>query len=759
MCFQNIVKQNNISVKKILLFLFLLFVGLNLSAQKINEKYQYHINKAISEVRIDGKLDEAQWQRCETTTDFWMITPADTSRARLKTEARFTYDDKYLYFSAINYQAKEAPYIVESLKRDFNFGRNDNLWLILEPFNDLTNGWVFGTNAAGAQFDGQIGEGTVLNPNWDNRWISQTSFDGKKWILEMAIPFSSLRYKAGETNWGMNLSRLDLGSNEKSSWAPIPRQFFSITLAYTGTLVWDNPPPAPKTNISIIPYVLGGVSKNFEKGEDGIGRRDFGADAKIAISPSLNLDLTVNPDFSQVDVDQQVTNLNRFELFFPERRQFFLENSDIFNSFGGDETRPFFSRRIGLGTPIQYGARLSGKLDNNWRIGLLNIQTSANKDTSIGLPTYNYSVFALQRKLFSRSNISMMIVNKEGIGFGLQNTKKGFNQYSRNVVLQYNLASKSNKWTGKAAIMKSFTPEQTTDDYTQYYDVSFTTQIWDIGLTYSRIGENFKAETGFVPRKGYHYINPNIGYTYYLKNSTSPLISHGPKLLSFMYRNNKTDVPIDVSLSSDNSTTHVLGYNFTFRDRTTFDIFLAYDNVLLFSSFNPINPYSKDYFVKNRSEHSWTSWSTSFVSSPRNLFTYGLSSRYGTYFGDGTRLRLNGQIGYRFQPFVSLSLSAEYNKIKDVNVFKGNDNKPTLGGTDFWLVQSKFDITFTNKIFWTTYIQYNEQVKNVNLNSRIQWRYKPASDVFLVYSDNYLPSDLGIKSRSIVLKWNYWWNI
>ena len=473
----------------------------------------------------------------------------------------------------------------------------------------------------------------------------------------------------------------------------------------------------------------------------------------------MNLDLTVNPDFSQVDVDQQVTNLNRFELFFPERRQFFLENSDIFNSFGGDETRPFFSRRIGLGTPIQYGARLSGKLDNNWRIGLLNMQTSANKDTSVGLPTYNYSVFALQRKLFSRSNISMMIVNKEGVGFGLENTRKGFNQYNRNVVFQYNLASKSNKWTGKAALMKSFTPEPTTDDYTQYYDVSFTTQIWDIGLTYSRIGENFKAETGFVPRKGYHYLNPNIGYTYYLKNANSPLISHGPKLISISYTNNQTDVPLNVSLSSDNSVTNVFAYNLTFRSRATFDVFAATDNVLLFSSFNPINPYLKDYYVKNRSEHSWTSWSTSFVSSPRNLFTYALNTRYGTYFGEGTRLRLNGQIGYRFQPFVSLSLSAEYNKIKDVNVFRGNDNKPTLAGTDFWLIQSKFDITFTNKIFWTTYIQYNEQVTNVNLNSRIQWRYKPASDVFLVYSDNYLPSDLGIKNRSIVLKWNYWWNI
>ena len=746
-------------MKKLLLFLSLFLISLTISAQKINEKYQYHINKATSEIRIDGKLDEEQWQRCESATDFWMVTPADTSRAKCKTVAKFTYDDKYLYFSAINAQQKQAPYIVESLKRDFNFGRNDNLWLILEPFNDLTNGWVFGTNAAGAQFDGQIGEGTNLNPNWDNRWISQTSFDGHNWTLEMAIPFSSLRYKANETTWGMNLSRLDLGSNEKSSWAPVPRQFFSITLAYTGTLVWDNPPPAPKTNISIIPYVLGGISKNFEKGEDVVFRKDIGGDTKIAVSPSLNLDLTLNPDFSQVDVDQQVTNLNRFELFFPERRQFFLENSDIFNSFGGDETRPFFSRRIGLGTPIQYGARLSGKLGNDWRIGVLNIQTSANRDTSVGLPTYNYSVFALQRKLFSRSNISMMIVNKEGIGFGQENTKKGFSQYNRNIVLQYNLASKSNKWTGKAAVMKSITPETTTDDYTQFYDISYATQVWDIGLTYSRVGENFKAETGFVPRKGYSYLNPNIGYTYYLKDAQSRLISHGPKWFSFLYRNNRMDVPENVSLSSDNSTTHVLGYGLVFRDRSTFDVFTAYDNIVLYSSFNPINPFLKDVYVKNRSEHSWTSWSTSFASTPRSLFTYGFNSRYGTYFGEGTRLRLNTQIGYRFQPFVSLSLSAEYNKIKDVNLFRTADNKPTLGGTDFWLIQSKFDITFTNKIFWTTYIQYNEQVKNVNLNSRIQWRYKPASDVFLVYSDNYLPADLGIKNRSIVLKWNYWWNI
>ncbi|MDZ7897346.1 MAG: DUF5916 domain-containing protein [Arcicella sp.] len=746
-------------MKKVLLFASLCLFGINIFAQKINEKYEYHINKTTSLIKIDGKVDEEGWTKCEVAKDFWMVTPADTSRSAVKTEARFTYDDKFFYFSAVSYQQSEAPYIVESLKRDFNFGKNDNIWLILEPFNDLTNGWVFGSNAAGAQFDGQIAEGTLLNQNWDNRWISQTSFDGKKWILEMAIPFNSLRYKAGETRWGMNISRLDLRANEKSVWAPVPRQFFSITLAYTGSLVWDNPPPAPKTNISIIPYVLGGSSTNFEKNENAVFRKDIGGDAKIALTPALNLDLTVNPDFSQVDVDQQVTNLNRFELFFPERRQFFLENSDIFNSFGGEETRPFFSRRIGLGTPIQYGARLSGKLDNNWRIGVLNMQTSGNTDSSVALPTYNYSVFALQRKLFSRSSISMMVVNKDGVGFENLNEKKGFTSYNRNVVLQYNLASKDNFWNGKFALMKSFSPQLTGDDWTQLIDVGYTTQAWDIGLTYSRVGENYRSEVGFVPRRGYFYVEPSLRYLFYPQKSNSQIVSHGPRLFAFVSENNNQNVPITTTLSSDNASTVAFIYNFTFRNRATFNVWTGYDNTVLFSQFNPVNPFSREFYVQNRSQHTWNSWGTEFVSTSRTLFTYGFSSRYGGYYGDGTRLRLNTSIGYRFQPYVSASLSAEYNNIEEVKVFKSSNKEATLGGSSFWLIQSKFDVTFTNKLFWTTYIQSNGQVNNVNLNSRIQWRYKPASDIFLVYSDNYLPTDLGIKNRSIVLKWNYWWNI
>ena len=179
------------------------------SAQKINESYQYHIKRATGDIAINGDLNDPGWQNTEMATDFWMITPADTSLTRAQTEFRLSYDDDNIYMVVTCYEAiHDKPYIVESLKRDFSFGKNDNLWLILEPFNDLTNGFVFGANPAGAQLDGMIFDGAELNLNWDNKWQSATKYLGDRWVFEAAIPFKTLRYKAGETRWGLNFSRL-----------------------------------------------------------------------------------------------------------------------------------------------------------------------------------------------------------------------------------------------------------------------------------------------------------------------------------------------------------------------------------------------------------------------------------------------------------------------------------------------------------------------------------------------------------------------
>lgn len=327
-----------------LLYLIILLctVSPEVAGQKKNEKFRVHIQKTTYPVLIDGQPADEAWSQAEIATNFYMVTPMDTGAAKVRTDVRMTYDDENLYIIAECFHLLPGTYYVESLRRDFVFGKNDNFLVFIDPFDDQTSGFSFGANAAGAQWDGTMYEGGKVDLNWDNKWISSVSNSTEKWVFEASIPFTSIRYKKGITRWGINFSRMDLKTTEKSSWAPVPRQFPSAALAYTGLLIWDAPPPTPKINVSLIPYVLGGVTKNYESADRSVYRKDVGIDAKISLSSSLNLDITVNPDFSQVEVDRQLTNLDRFELFFPERRQFFLENGDLFANIGYQFIRPFF---------------------------------------------------------------------------------------------------------------------------------------------------------------------------------------------------------------------------------------------------------------------------------------------------------------------------------------------------------------------------------------------------------------------------------
>ncbi|MFC0183289.1 Carbohydrate family 9 binding domain-like [Pseudarcicella hirudinis] len=727
--------------------LSLIFSSFLASAQKKNEAFQLHIQRASSPIRIDGILNESSWQNAEAAKDFYMITPMDTSHANVKTEVRLTYDDQNIYMSAICYKSeKGAGYVVESLKRDFTFGKNDNFFAVIDTFDDMTNGFSFGANAAGAQWDGQMFEGGSINLNWDNKWNSITINDDEKWVFEAAIPFKSIRYKAGIDRWGINFSRLDLKANEKSAWAPVPRQFPSASLAYAGVLLWDSPPPTPKTNISVIPYFLTGFNKNYQTDQSPSYKTEVGGDVKIAVTSSMNLDLTVNPDFSQVDVDRQVTNLDRYELFFPERRQFFLENGDLFDNFGFANLRPFFSRRIGLNVPIRYGARLSGKLNKNWRLGVMDMQTGASPDNIT--PAQNFTVFALQRRVFARSNISALFVNKQSID--LPDTNKTVSLYNRNLGIEYNLASSNNIWTGKMVYMKSFSPNKTGDDFTHAFDIVYNAKKWFWHWRHEYVGTNYNAEVGYVPRKGYYKANPTITYNFYPKTPSSPIFLHGPSLGSTTFFDKK-------GKAIDHET--YFSYTVNFKDRSLLSGWVAYDYVKLLAPFDPTN--SGGDTLATGTDHSWKAFGVDYTSRPRGLFTYLFSGRYGGYYGNGSRLGLKGEMGYRFQPYVSLTLGLEYNNIDNVNVPVKRDEvlKNNMVNTEFWLISPRVDVTFTNKLFFTTYLQYNQQSKNVNLNARVQWRYKPASDLFLVYTDNYLPENFYIKNRAIVLKFTYWWNV
>jgi len=715
--------------------------------RKQNEEYQLRIHRAPSPIVIDGSAHEPAWESAGVASDFWMVLPMDTGRAKVRTDVRMAYDDHSLYLSAICYHGDvKGPYMVESLRRDWSFVNNDNFIFFLDTFDDQTNGFTFGVNAAGAQWDGLLYEGGRANLSWDNKWTSAVRTYEDRYELEIAIPFKSIRYKKGIARWGVNFSRLDLKTTEKSSWTPIPRHFPTASLALTGVLLWDEPPPSPGPNVSLIPYALGGISRDHEAKTPVLTRQDIGFDAKVAIGPAVNLDLTVNPDFSQVDVDQQVTNLDRYELFFPEKRQFFLENGDLFANFGYATIRPFFSRRIGLGgVPILFGTRVSGKLNKDWRLGVMDMQTGTAEGQ--GLPPQNFSVFALQRRVFSRSNIGVMLVDKESSAYQAAGMPPAQSRYNRNLGAEYNLASANNQWTGKLLYIRSFSSGSQRSGAVSAGHLQYNSRRWLLNGQLENVDPHYSAEVGYVPRRGYHRALATIGYTFLPEGGH--ILSHGPTLTSSNF--------FDWSgRLSDYETT--LGYTVTLRNLNVLSASAGSDYVRLLQPFDPTNTGREQ--LSAGSVHRWKAWGARFDSKPQSVFRYGFSSQYGGYYAGGTRLNLTGTLGYRVQPFVSLAGAVSYNDIR---------LREPWGHTTFWLVGPRFDVTLTNTLYFTAFVQYNEQQKNLNLNTRVQWRYKPASDVFLVWTDNYLPEYLqpgqnvpglfSVRNRALVLKWTYWWNL
>jgi hypothetical protein len=721
---------------KFFLLLIFSFICHFLFAQKKNESFQLQIRKASSTIQVDGSMNEQAWLDAAVAKNFFMVLPMDTSHAKVLTEVRMSYDAENLYLLATCFHKKGQKYMVESLKRDFVFGKNDNFLLFMDPFDDQTNGFSFGANAAGAQWDGTMYEGGKVDLSWDNKWTSVVKNYADRWIFEAAIPFKSIRYKKGIKTWGINFSRLDIIIAEKSSWAPVPRQFPTASLAYSGSLIWDEPPPDVGSNISVIPYVLGGIGKNYDAKTKANYRKDVGVDAKIAVTSSLNLDLTVNPDFSQVEVDRQVTNLDRFELFFPERRQFFLENGDHFSNFGYATIRPFFSRRIGLNAPINVGARLSGKINKDWRLGAMNMQTG--KVNSLELPAQNFTVLALQRRVFSRSNIGFLFVNKQSVNYDPSDTANYvYSTFNRNFGLEYNLASSNNLWTGKVMMLKSFSPGNPGKNWVHAANLQYNSRKWIINWQHEYIGRNYSAEVGFVPRNNYIRTSPSVNRLFFPKSGK--ILSHGPRLLTSYYF-----TPSMKQTDHEN----IFLYLLSFRDQSVFDVWAGDVYIDLLQPFDPTNS-GKDTLARG-THHRWKAGGVEYFSKPQSRFTYSFSTRFGGYYADGNRINITTDLGYRFQPFVNIAINTSYNNI---------DLPLPWGRTDFWLIGPRVDVTMTNKLFFTAFVQYNDQQKNININTRFQWRYRPASDLFIVYTDNYYTSPLYIRNRAVVLKFTYWWNL
>lgn len=726
------------------------------------------IAKAKEPIILDGKIDEADWKEADIASNFYLNYPVDSLPPTYQSEARVTFDDHFLYVSFVCYDDSK-PDIVQSLRRDINWDLNDNIGIYMDPFNDYTNGFYFTITPYGVQSEGVIsgggqdGDGS-FNNSWDNKWYSHTTRYHDRWVAEMAIPFKSFRYSHTSKEWNITFLRNDVKRNQISSWIATPIQYIPASFAYSGKLHWETSAPHAGANISVIPYLAGKTSQDSEKNEPVNTSGTVGLDAKVALSPSLNLDLTVNPDFSNVEVDQQVINLTRFEFQFPERRQFFLENSDLFSTPGYPDTRPFFSRRIGLArdssgnlqqVPIQYGARVSGKIGKNWRVGLLNMRTQEKE--SLGLPAQMYSMAIVQRQVFSRSNIDFFIVDKQSLGLNSFQRGKFYqkdllrkvgkdtvlNLYNRVFGADFNLITKSNKWNGDFYYHQSLDDFHKDENYSVGSFLSYNTRYLGFFGGGNMAGKNYVAETGYLPK-----LDIYPGYISIFARAQGSLYPNKNGIINMTtgIGFNQTNLP-DGTLT-DRS--YSLDHSINFLNKSNLNVSATQIFQKLPENFNPLYPKGDSTYLATQ-QFNWTEFSAQYNSNPRRIINYSVQSSGGQFYS-GNRQRYGGTINFRYQPYGSFSITTDYNNLQLGRYY---------GKTEFLLIRPRLDITFSTKLFFTTVVQYNTRFESFNLNARLQWRFRPASDFFLVYShvQNQIPSDSKSNIQALVLKFTYWLNL
>jgi Domain of unknown function (DUF5916) len=698
---------------------------------------------------LDGEvLGDPVWQQAPPIAGFLQFQPNEGQPVSENTEVRMIFTRDMLYVGVICYDREPGGIIVADSRRDSPLDNTDSFRIIFDTFQDRQNGFVFGTNPAGIEYDGQVtnegqggggfqpgggqqtGSGAGFNLNWDGAWEVRAKTTESGWMAEFAIPFKTLRYPQGSNqSWGVNFQRNIRRRNEESFWARIPRQFNLYRVSMAGTVSGIETPTF--RNFKVIPYTLGQTAKIGVRPVELDTQGAFGGDAKYNITPSLTLDATYNTDFAQVEVDDQQVNLDRFNLFFPEKRPFFLENSGFFTVGNPGEVDLFFSRRIGLSAggqsiPLYGGARISGKV-GLWNVGLLNMQTEqVDIPTAADVPSNNFGVVRVSRELPNRSAIGGIIVNRQGVGDFAR-----AEDYNRTFAIDGKMGV-GRTHTISGFLAKTETPNRRGRDHALNIRTRILNPKYDFDLGYQEVGDAFNPEVGFLTRGGYRKPDMRV-FTRFRPKNVLKLQELRPHALyrgfwGFDGFQETGYTHIDNHFQfKDGSEIHT-GTNITREGvRTPFEIFPGVN----------VPPGTYD-----NAEAQFVAMSNQGAALSVNFQTF-----IGGFF-TGHRVTLNPTL--RVRPSEAFNMEVAYSR---------NDVKLPQGDFVTNLIRTRVSYSFTARMFVQSLVQYNDRADIWSMNLRFGWLQAANTGLFVVYNDSrglydLFPNRPQREDRSFIIKFS-----
>ena len=687
--------------------------------------------KVITAIRIsegivlDGRLDEAVWQTVSPATDFIQNQPRPGEPARFRTEVRFLYDDTNLYVGVTCFQPADTPIVLNDLVNDFNFGQSDALNLILDTLHDRRSGFMFMTNPGGARRDGQTSnDGGSGNIDWDGVWdVKVTRFEGG-WIAEYEIPFKTLRFtNSPEQEWGFNMTRAVRRANEQSNWAPIPIRFSATRVSLAGTLKGLQDVKQGR-NINIKPFFVAGHSQlrngdrlDTTRSLGTLKDYDGGVDGKYSLTPSLTLDATYRTDFAQVEADQQQVNLTRFNLFFPEKRDFFLENAGTFAFGPGGNLVPFFSRRIGLsaaGTPIPIigGGRVTGRIDK-YDVGFLAMKTEQLGAT----PSNNYVVGRVKRSLMQSSWIGALGTTRNAPSTAGPDFNRVFGGDAHFQFFQ--------RLEFDSYLLKSISPNLSGKDLARRFQTGWREDEYSVTAQYNEVQTNFNPEVGFIRRRDISQYQGEAAWNPQLRSSDLVRNLNFSTSVDY-YKSGRTG---EIETRVQNATMGIefeSNANASFTVANTFDRLAAPDRIQGI----PLAPGDYEYLDYSLS-----------AATNNSLKVSGNGSVAWGEFWDGRRRSFGG--GLSVKPDYHLSVSLTYNRDR---LMLANGLSTTN------LVGTRIVYSFSPRSFFNAFLQYNSTTREVSTNIRYNIMYKPLSDVYVVYNDRRSTALSAPLERAFVVK-------